>query len=337
MNEERYVEEKEVDMKGGDNKVTFQMISDIHLEFGQVDLLPEIPVCSRVLCLLGDIGYPNSESYQEFLKQQADRFEHVIVIAGNHEYYKQKSHSLTDELIQQTCNSRPNLHFLNKSTFELDGVLFLGCTLWPSIPKEHIELIELMCNDYKQIYLDPPPETKSQTSSSRKKLTAQITNQWHIDNSQWLKSQIISNSLSSSPKPLVILTHHSPSEHKCLWPRNADSFAAVWKYMQYGNLEKEIMELKEAKDYLLVWGFGHTHHSSDYIRGNGVRVVSNQCGYLTANCKASDTGGSNRFEPEKVIDLEQTRDRIEEWRKTGVDPHEVKLNEDNSNSHYKFK
>lgn len=33
--------------------VTFQLVSDIHLEFDCVHLLPKIPVNSPILCLLG--------------------------------------------------------------------------------------------------------------------------------------------------------------------------------------------------------------------------------------------------------------------------------------------
>jgi len=37
--------------------------------------------------LLGDIGIADSPAYRDFLHKQADRFEQVLSIAGNHEYY----------------------------------------------------------------------------------------------------------------------------------------------------------------------------------------------------------------------------------------------------------
>ena len=49
----------------------------------------------------------------------------------------------------------------------------------------------------------------------------------------------------------------------------------------------------------VVWGFGHTHWSSDNII-NSTRVVSNQCGYIT---KAPDGKGSNYFDPAMVVDV----------------------------------
>jgi metallophosphoesterase superfamily enzyme len=34
-----------------------------------------------------DIGQPRKKDYLDFLKAQAERFERVFVITGNHEYY----------------------------------------------------------------------------------------------------------------------------------------------------------------------------------------------------------------------------------------------------------
>jgi hypothetical protein len=43
-----------------------QYISDIHLEFFQVH--PRFKVCAPNLVLAGDIGYPKSSIYKEFIK-----------------------------------------------------------------------------------------------------------------------------------------------------------------------------------------------------------------------------------------------------------------------------
>jgi len=48
---------------------------------------PKIKVMADVLCLAGDIGYPYSGIYREFLKQMNSDFKKVFIIAGNHEYY----------------------------------------------------------------------------------------------------------------------------------------------------------------------------------------------------------------------------------------------------------
>ena len=58
----------------------------------------------------------------------------------------------------------------------------------------------------------------------------------------------------------------------------------------------------------MVWAFGHTHFNSDNIRGEGVRVVSNQCGYLLYEGKPADG-----FDPAKVISIKETEQMIADW------------------------
>ena len=43
--------------------------------------MPNAPV----LALLGDIGSPSEPAYEAFLLRQAQRFEQVLVLTGNHE------------------------------------------------------------------------------------------------------------------------------------------------------------------------------------------------------------------------------------------------------------
>ena len=76
--------------------VAVQIASDLHLEFyscpaedawreEELDrmIVPRAPV----LALLGDIGIPTHPVYRSFLLRQAERFEAVLVITGNHEFY----------------------------------------------------------------------------------------------------------------------------------------------------------------------------------------------------------------------------------------------------------
>jgi predicted phosphodiesterase len=63
----------------------FQIISDVHLEFGINDIMEQIPVLSDTICLLGDIGYPDSINYKNFIYELSEKFKNVFVITGNHE------------------------------------------------------------------------------------------------------------------------------------------------------------------------------------------------------------------------------------------------------------
>ena len=129
----------------------YHIISDLHIEFHQdvisvktlLDKYPHL-ICTKsdpaetVLLLAGDIGswfYPNLKL---FLTDCSNRYKHVIYILGNHEYYSEKNKTMTDiEELAQTeidemnkTNEKHNLYFLNKTSVCIDGVKFLGATLW---------------------------------------------------------------------------------------------------------------------------------------------------------------------------------------------------------------
>lgn len=82
-----------------DGAPKFYYASDIHLELRKT--IPDVneflglgpgeidrgAVRSAILLLAGDIGCPFEISYEMFLRQCVNKFAHVIVVAGNHEYY----------------------------------------------------------------------------------------------------------------------------------------------------------------------------------------------------------------------------------------------------------
>jgi hypothetical protein len=65
--------------------VLLQYLSDVHLEFRQK--LPRVVPKGDILILAGDIGYPFSGLYEEFLRKMTHSFKKVFLVVGNHEYY----------------------------------------------------------------------------------------------------------------------------------------------------------------------------------------------------------------------------------------------------------
>ena len=73
--------------------IKIQYASDLHLEFAENgSFIKHHPllVNGDVLVLAGDIGYIGDENYSKhpFWDWAADNYEMVIVIPGNHEFYK---------------------------------------------------------------------------------------------------------------------------------------------------------------------------------------------------------------------------------------------------------
>lgn len=114
-----------------------QLLSDLHLE-AHPQFTPEPAPAADVLVLAGDIGSYQSGSLLpdgDFglarfspLPQFAGWPTPVIFVPGNHEYDAQDFDAAHLRL-RRTCE-RLGLHWLERETLVLDGVRFVGTTLW---------------------------------------------------------------------------------------------------------------------------------------------------------------------------------------------------------------
>jgi len=108
----------------------FHVFSDLHLEHHPdinsfktfINKFPYIiynidinSLSDKILILAGDIGYPTSSNYFEFLKDCCSVYKYVIFTTGNHEYYNSEINFIND-LLEKESSKISNLHFLlNKS------------------------------------------------------------------------------------------------------------------------------------------------------------------------------------------------------------------------------
>ena len=124
-----------------------QVMSDLHLEFGAFD----IPATDAdVIVLAGDIHV--GVKAIDWIKKQSDK--PVIFVLGNHEYYGQKFPDL-QEKISEECEDT-NIHFLENDSVTIDGVRFLGSTLWTDfklLDSQELSMYEaeLCMNDFRKV------------------------------------------------------------------------------------------------------------------------------------------------------------------------------------------
>jgi predicted phosphodiesterase len=227
---------------------------------------PKIKVMADVLCLAGDIGYPYSGIYREFLKQMNSDFKKVFIIAGNHEYYnsdKYGTHTMED--IHQHIkwviglNKLDNVTFLNNSHKEYNNVLFVGTTLWSKIPSMNMNDICLM-NDFKQI----------------EGLTYDTYNLLHYKSCSFIEDTLASvekgDVYKNPTKKIVMMTHHLPSfnlidekhtysDTNCFYASKCDAYF-----------------VKPIK----AWIYGHTHTPNKTLINN-IQFVCNPKGYPSEN------------------------------------------------------
>lgn len=247
-----------------------QVASDIHLEFYD-DSNPElflrfVKPSAPYLALLGDIGYPTSRIYFDFLKYCSENFEQVLLISGNHEYYDCLKNLLTmkeiDLEIEKICSQLGNVHYLNNSTYELDNILFIGTTLWSEMDDEDKQFqAGLFVNDYKYTIVD--------FEQGCNYLGPSMVNLLFARNVRFL-IETIENNLD---REIVILSHHLPT-FSAIDPKyysNPVNFAYAseldWMFYQYP---------------IKMWLFGHTH-SPVRIKVSKTKLHCNPVGYNKQN------------------------------------------------------
>lgn len=258
------------------------LASDIHLEFGDLEFTNE---GADILVLAGDImiaqylydhtpdsiqksldqgnklGDRQLEAikYRKFLERASVQFKHVIMIAGNHEFYHGRWYQALDTL-RYECNQFANVYFLEDQVKEIDDVMFVGSTLWTDMNK----------NDWYTKY-----QVKQGMSDFR--IIKNDKNNYHslhpddviVRHAKSL--EFIKTTVANTSKKVVVVTHHAPSDL---------SIAECYKDQQLmngayrTNLEDFVMDSN-----INLWCHGHTHHSFDYMLGN-TRVVCNPRGYV---------------------------------------------------------
>lgn len=165
-----------------------QIASDLHLEFIRVGCGAEcdfdeiIRPNAPVLALLGDIGIPTHEMYREFLLYQAERFQAVLVLSGNHEFYDvndrpdpppkpgesysaamaeaARTRCSTDDMeaeIRGICGEHPALHYVDNTVVRLgscsDAPALLCTPLWSHVPLDAMSAVHRSLNDYQMCFV----------------------------------------------------------------------------------------------------------------------------------------------------------------------------------------
>jgi predicted phosphohydrolase len=190
--------------------------------------------------------------------EQSENFAHVIYILGNHEFYPSDLDTLPGEVEDKLADCS-KVSFLDNSSVVIEGVHFIGSTLWSDMDNENptsMWRIEQSLNDYHCIRKGGDKIFASDTIDLFKK------NMAYLD-------QTLSESHDG---PTVVVTHHGPS-FKSVHPLYQESgingaFASNCERLMY---DHDI-------DY---WLQGHTHQTSSY-EVNGCKVRMNPFGYGAA-------------------------------------------------------
>ena len=244
------------------------LLSDIHIEFEDFSYQA---TDSDVVVLAGDI-HVKEKGVKWAIETIKDR--PVIYVPGNHEFYG-KAYPKHLSSLKDVCEGT-NIHLLENERLTIDGVNFLGCTLWTDFeiygdPRLAGARCQEIMTDYKKIRLSP----------KYSKLRSIDVSSIHRQSLQWLENEL--GTLAGNKN--VVVTHHGPSEKSVPEEYIGDIVTSAY----VSNLESTI--LKYAPD---LWLHGHLHNSSSYTIGD-CQVICNPKGY-------PDEPNSD-FNPTLVIDI----------------------------------
>jgi Icc-related predicted phosphoesterase len=225
--------------------VKIQFFSDVHLEFGPAPL-PHTD--ADVIIAAGDVNI--GASGVPWLKSSGKP---TIYVAGNHEYYGGDLDDVQADIRAAVAGSA--VRFLECESAEIEGVRFLGTTLWTDFMGEDPEVMEYLrdnMNDYQQItYRGRLLEPRDLADINRVSRA-------------WLEAQL----KSDFDGPTVVVTHHAP-----LFPSWRANPSSAFKAAYCNDLSRLV------HDYpIALWVHGHVHARSDY-QANELRVVCNPRGY----------------------------------------------------------
>ena len=273
--------------------------SDVHLEFGQLNL--ENTDNAEVLILSGDIctacdlrvtdgilSSAKTDRYLDFFTACSRNFPHVVYIMGNHEHYHGDYATSAIDL-KHALKHLTNVHMLDKEVWELNDHVFIGGTLWTDMNGEDemtMNHVSRRMNDFQicensaEMVNYRTFDTEDDHKKVRFKTRPATLTPWHVVEDHKAMLKVIEDTYADTPpwKTVVVCTHHAPSkgsEH----PRYKNDQLMNGAYNS--QLDQFIMDRPGIK----LWTHGHTHEDFDYMI-KGCRVVCNPRGYINYEDRA---------------------------------------------------
>ena len=259
------------------------LCSDLHLEFMDINI--QNTENADVLILSGDIlvaedlhnhpevhpmdpvNIPNlgrrqlsAQRFRDFIKRCSFQFPHVVVIAGNHEFYH-GNWKASIQYLRDEYSKFPNVYFLEQELKVIDDVTFIGATLWTDCNNgDPLTLHALgdMMNDYRIIRNDELGYTKLRPAHTavRHKQTVGYINTVLADRKD---------------SKVVIVGHHAPTFNSVHEKYRND-------HLMNGGYASDLSEFIMDHPQIVLWTHGHMHDPFDYMVGT-TRVVCNPRGY----------------------------------------------------------
>ena len=282
----------------------FALCSDLHLEFGLIELNntegADVLVLSGDICVAKDLAFKESkrgEGWLKFFEHCAEQFPNVIYVMGNHEHYH-GDFAKSYDLIKGALKDLTNIHVMEKEFITFGDVTFIAGTLWTDMNKEDpqtLYAIKGYMNDYRII------ENSNEVVNFKKPIykrdadgniatqingginvtivdhyefdtrPAKFTPEVSVTEHKAMLKLIDEVTGDDVTKKYVVVGHHAPSKMSTKPQYEND-------VMVNGAYSSDLSNFMLDRPQIKVWTHGHTHHNFDYMIGS-TRVVANPRGY----------------------------------------------------------
>ena len=265
-----------------------QFASDLHLDtlsrHHPRQLVVEPAPDADLLVLAGDIS-AGPQAIEGF----ADWPVPVLFVPGNHEYYERERHATRRELAEAAAATRGRVTLLDDAMCVVDGVRFIGSTLWTDYAldgPDQVAACQLralqraadhrLIREHDAVFL--PADALAQHQVSR----------------AWLTSQLA----LPHDGPTVVVTHHGchPKSVHARFAGNPINGAFI----------SDLTAMLGPRERVALWIHGHVHNSFDYAV-NGTRVVVNPRGYALNRYEPSWPllqWENPEFDPRRVVEVQ---------------------------------
>ena len=263
--------------------VNIQLLSDLHLE-SNPHFVPVPAPGADVLVLAGDIGsYQNDSSLTRLgiadfgLSRFANWPCPVVFVPGNHEY-DGRDFDETHARLQEVC-ARLGLVWLEREVFMIQGVRFVGCTLWTDFDAptstravtNHVTVGQQLVARDKAFRAANHSLKRHHALRSGQPMMAEAIRELGLSSQAWLRQALAADFGDKTVEKTVVVTHFAPS-----------LLSAVPRYGVNPGTAGFCNALDDLFPQAELWLHGHLHCPVDYTSG-GCRVVANPLGYARKN------------------------------------------------------
>jgi len=279
------------------------LASDIHLEFG--DLFLKNEENADVLVLSGDICTAKQFKHKpkermmvkDFFQRCAFQFPHVVYVMGNHEHYNFDIANTYDRLKAELADL-PNIHLLEKETWEHNSVTFVAGTLWTDMNKDDpltlwhcgkgMSDFSVITNSNRMVQHKRNVYHESERNEDGTLIVKAVDH--YQSPSKWSPKDSVEDhkkmldyikiATEDKTKQYVVVTHHAPT---------SISIAECYRFdtLMNGAFASDLSEFIMDRPQIKLWTHGHMHNVSDYMVGE-TRVVCNPRGYAGHEQRAKE-------------------------------------------------